>query len=252
MIIPGDCPDCGGKLTEAPGDSNERICKECGLVNPVANQTENEIQFAIDKERSEETEEIKSGWKNQVVVEDSSDQNLVEFLATVDEYVQQLEFDKDAQIRIAELVIASWERNLFHGRSEEALVAGCAYAASRELGCPRPLTIVSETASMSESKLNRSYRTLTTELGVTIPVTAPEGYLGYLRHRMGLPKRAGDEAKEILKTDEDYKGNPAGLAAAALYLAGKICGQDVTLSEAGRAAGVAKETVWRNVQMLKD
>jgi transcription initiation factor TFIIIB Brf1 subunit/transcription initiation factor TFIIB len=59
------------------------------------------------------------------------------------------------------------------------------------------------------------------------------------------------EGLEILEEAPSISGNPAGIAAAALYLAGRQSDAPFTLSDAGVAAGVTKETVWRKSKEIR-
>jgi len=248
MTLPSDCPACGGTLTEVMHSSDDTVCEQCGRVNPLERQTE---ELSTRKDTTKGGGSIKVGWNSQGVIKDSSDQNIAEMLSYIGDYIHQLELDENVQIRTAELAISAWEAGLSHGRSKESIVAGCLYAASRELECPRPLTNVSEITELSESELNNSYRVIVSKLELTLPIVTPEDYLDYLGQQMNLPNKVINKAEKLVTSNTGYNGNPAGIASAALYLVGNRYDCDITLVQAGQAAGVAKETVWRNTQSLE-
>ena len=89
------------------------------------------------------------------------------------------------------------------------------------------------------------------ELDLEIPVTGPEDYVPYIGGELSLPESVIHEAVTMLKEDIECSGNPAGVAASVLYLLATD-EYEITLKQAGRAAGVSKETVWRNTQTVRE
>lgn len=250
------CPSCDGEIEDVAGDRGAVACVDCGLVNPETNQPETLEEDSSDTTGGDGnkygTDEVNEGWKRQVGVTDSSDENLVEILSLVDEYVEAMNLSESVRLRTAEILMSGWEHGLFEGRQKEVVTAGGVYAAGRELQEPRPLTNLSTTAEVSESSVNNAYRLLVAEVELTIPVSGPQAYVTYVGQELSLPSGVIDEAEAILESSLGDGGNPAGIAAAVLYLVADDCESEVTLNEAGSAAGVSKETVWRNTQTLRD
>lgn len=250
------CPNCDGEIEAIAGNRDAVACVECGLVNPETNQSEplNEGSSGstsgdVDKYG---TDEVNEGWKEQVGITDSSDENLVEILSLVDEYIEAMNLSQSVRLRTAEILMSVWEHGLFEGRQKEVVTAGGVYAAGRELQEPRPLTNLSNAADVSESAVNNAYRLLIAELELPIPVSGPQAYVTYVGQELSLPSEVITEAETALESSLGDGGNPAGIAAAVLYLLVDDCESEVTLNEAGAAAGVSKETVWRNTQTLRD
>lgn len=251
------CPTCNGELTSVVGNRDAVVCKECGRVNPLPTESDRcNTESAKNKHEDSDndylnTQPIKQGWKSKVGVSDSSDQNIVEILSLVDTYIEGAKLPQEIRLRAAEILLSAWEDGLFEGRQKEPLAAGGVYAAARELDHPRPLTKISNTAELSESKLNDGYRLVVSVSEIEIPVAEPEDYAPYVGHELSLPQSLIREAVTMLEEEIECRGNPAGVAASALYLFASD-DHDITLKEAGEAAGVSKETVWRHTQSIRD
>lgn len=257
MMTASSCPNCGGELDKITPTRDSVACVDCGLVDPQPDQSGSFEDESSDREIQADSDEpttdhIKKGWKSKVGVKDSSDQNVVEVLSLVDEFIEQIGLPQKVRLRSAEILIAAWESDLFQGRSKEPMVAGGVYAAARELTRPRPLTKVSNAVEVAESSINDSYRLIVSELSLEIPLCDPEKYTDYLGNELSLPSTIVRRSEELLEQDLDCRGNPAGVAASVLYLVADSNDGDITLKEAGEAAGVSKETIWRNTQTLRE
>jgi transcription initiation factor TFIIIB Brf1 subunit/transcription initiation factor TFIIB len=228
-------------------------CTDCGIVDPSIATTTDDLSESgdVQNKRSGNQPVSMCDLVDAVEIRDSSDENLVELLASLDKVSEALDVDNSVQIRSAENAVSAWEHRVSHGRSKDAVVGGCVYAATREQGCPRPLTIVSDEAGTTESTLNKSYRAIVSELDLEMPIIGPSAYTQYLGQRLHLPSPVIENVDWALEEEVDLNGNPAGIAVAVLYIGGTDAGYDLTLSEAGMVAGVAKETVWRNVREIR-
>jgi transcription initiation factor TFIIB len=91
---------------------------------------------------------------------------------------------------------------------------------------------------------------ITRELDLQINPPGPKEYVPHLNSLFELPNHVEREAFEILRDTETTGGNPAAIAAAALYTATQDS-DSLTLQTAGKAAGVSKETVWRHSTEFK-
>jgi len=247
------CPACKGELNSVPGHPDAVVCSECGRVNPKQTEDDtHETQFSEQKpDDTNDIQPITRGWKQNVTVTDSSDENVVEILSLIDRYVEATALPQKVRLRAAEILVSAWECGLFEGRRKEPLVASGVYAAGRECDTPRPLTTVSNTTGVDESKLNDAYRLLMSKLDLEVPITAAEDYAAYIGRELSLPESVVQEAVATLKNEVDCNGNPAGIAASVLYLLA-INDSDITLKRAGAAAGVSKETVWRHTKSIRE
>jgi transcription initiation factor TFIIB len=251
------CPHCNGELTAVAGDRDAVTCVDCGAVNPQEGHDEeeathpNEPATDASSDQHSGTQTNSDGWKHDVGITDSTDENLVEILSIVDTVVERLSLPQSVQLQAAELLFSAWEEGLFTGRQKEIVTAGGVYAAARKCDHPRPLTNVSDAVGVAESKVNDVYRVIVAELALEVPISTPVDYVPHVGDELSLPQSVINEAEAILSQGIDCPGNPAGVAASVLYLLAPD-DQDITLKQAGSAAGVSKETIWRHTQTLRD
>lgn len=249
------CPRCSGELKEMVSGSDTPICHDCGMVDP---ETKADQGGESNKGDGPYTPGKRAGqslnaeWIRDVDIKDSSDENLVELLLLVDEVAVELGFDGEERVRAAELATSAWENRLPHGRSMDTIAGACVYITSRENVRPRPVSIIAEVLGEDEESVNKSYRALISSLEVEVPLSGPDAYTHYLGEQLGIPDDVSRAVEDVLSKDIEINGNPAGIAAGALYLAANARDRDITMVEAGQAAGVAKETVWRKVRDLRE
>lgn len=249
------CPQCGGQIKEMDPKSGTSVCQSCGLVDPETETEQADEDNKVDGSDTPIQADISSPnatWVSDVSIKDSSDENIVELLLALDGAAKQLRFSRNNRIRAAELVVSGWENRLLHGRSKDALVGACVYLTSRESERPVPVSIVAKIVGEKEGLINNLYRELIRTLEIEVPVAGPEAYVLYLGEELGIQDGLVREVEEVLDGEIDISGNPAGIAVGALYLSASAHGHEITLVEAGKAAGVAKETVWRKVNDLRE
>ncbi|MFP9062330.1 hypothetical protein ACLI4R_17645 [Natrialbaceae archaeon A-chndr2] len=250
-----DCPVCEGKLNGMISGSEISICQNCGRVDPDSTSGQEDSgdkRVGLHSPADNEDRSSVVGQNHPFEIKDSSDANLVKLLLLGDEAARRLSFCEEERLRVAELATSAWENQLLHGRSMDTIVGACLYTAARESERPRPISVVAEIVEVDEKAMSTSYRTLVSALNIAVPVTEPESYTYYLGERLGVTDDVADDVAKILSEDLDIAGNPAGIAAGVLYIVANSRDNDITLVEAGQAAGVSKETVWRKVSSLRE
>jgi len=151
------------------------------------------------------------------------------------------------------------EKGLVRGRSLESVAAAAIYAACRLRGIPKTLDEIAEYVKGGRKEVARCYRLLIRELKMRMPLADPTRFVSRIVTALGLSPKVEKRAIEIL-IQARRKGltagkDPAGLAAAAIYIAALELNERRTQKEIARAAGVTEVTV-RNrykelVQKLK-
>lgn len=246
-----NCAVCGGDLIER-GPQSTLVCEGCGRVNddhPVEGKTESSGQqsgFVTERTPNKATD-----WEESVEISDSTDEKLVEILIMVDEIGDMLDAASSERNRAAEVVTTAWENRLLVGSSIEVAVGACWYITFREQGEPRPIGVVSNIADVKSSKLHSFRRKAINELDLRLNVVRPAEYLPFLCSQLNLSPRVLESAQEILG-DVCVSGNPAGVAAAGLYVAAHDTKEAVTMREAAQTAQLSKETIWQRVDDLRN
>lgn len=240
------CPVCSEvSVTEVGGYG--RVCEECGLVynGDWANSPDNEIASNHGSDNSK-TED----WQDGITVRDASDKQLVEILAQIESAVDDLRLTPEVRNHAADVAIEAWTENLMHGRDMEGLLSACLYITSRELEQPRPLETVATVCGTTDSRLKNGYRVLVEELELIQEPSSASQYLSFMGEELGMSEESIGEAYDLL-SGENIVGNPAGVAAAALYVTARD-EENITLCDAGDVSGVTKETIWRKTRELVD
>ena len=139
------------------------------------------------------------------------------------------------------------EKGLVRGRSLESIAAAALYAACRIRGIPKSLDEIAEYVKGGRKEVARCYRLIVRELKLRMPIVDPAKYIPKIVSALGLSPRVERRATEIIM-EAKRRGltagkDPAGLAAAAIYIAALELGERRTQKEIASAAGVTEVTV---------
>lgn len=139
------------------------------------------------------------------------------------------------------------ERGLVRGRSLESMAAAAVYAACRLRGVPKSIDDIAETVRGGRKEVARCYRLIVRELQLKMPIVDPTRYISKIVSTLKLSPMVERRAVEIL-LEARRRGitagkDPAGLAAAAIYVAALELGERRTQKEIAAAAGVTEVTV---------
>lgn len=137
--------------------------------------------------------------------------------------------------------------DLLPGRSVEGVAASALYAACRREGIPRSLDAIAAASRVDRTEVARTYRTLSRELGLGLAPTDPVKFVPQLVSALELSDRVERRAVEIIretaKQDLTSGKSPKGYAAAAVYLAARVCDERVTQKAVAEAANVSEVTI---------
>jgi len=139
------------------------------------------------------------------------------------------------------------QRGLVRGRSMESVVASCIYAACRTYQIPRTLDEISVASEVERKEIGRTYRFIMRKLRITIRASNPKDYISRFASVLKLSPKTQSEAVEILNkaTKEELTSGrgPAGIAAAALYVAALLNREKKTQREVADVAGITEVTI---------
>ena len=246
------CPACGGidvKLGKVLDDGH--VCADCGLVHNGEDWVESfEDDLSIGIQQNNET--ASGSWREEISIEDATDQQIVEMLSMVDSVSTKIGLSETERVRSAQLVLDAWRGGLLHGRTTKGAVASSIYLTCRESGTPRPAHAVADCCGIDVGELQNMRKVLYQDVELEIDPPSPSAYLPYLTTDLDVSEKCGENASELLSNSQLPSGNPVAIAAAGLYLISKDSHDPSTLREIGDAAGVTKETIWRHSTDLKE
>ncbi len=186
-------------------------------------------------------------WQQRIRIQTSYERNILQALHELNKLAANLGIPKvvvDEALSIYEKVL---EQGLVKGRSIEAIVAACLHMACRIHGIPRSLDEISQYTKASRKEIARCFRLIARELGVKLPLADPKMYVPKICEHLKLSGEIMREAMRILD-EAKRRGltagkDPAGLAAAAVYIAALLKGEVRTQKEVAQAAQVTEVTV---------
>ena len=181
--------------------------------------------------------------------------NLSVALSEIDRMSSILDISDIARKNAAFLYRKILDKGLTRGRSIDAFVAACVYAACRITKIPRPLNQVSRASKSSKSEVATSYRLLIKELNLKPPVDGPYKFIPGIASKLGISLKTERLAIDILKKADERNElvgkNPRGMAAAALYMACKEVDERLVQREVSQAAGTSEVTVRNRMRGIR-
>ncbi|MEE9540221.1 MAG: transcription initiation factor IIB, partial [Candidatus Thorarchaeota archaeon] len=186
-------------------------------------------------------------WQIRSRVHSSMDRNLAQAMSELERLSSQLGLPTPIRELAALLYRKSIMKKLVRGRSIEAMVAACLYAACRIRIKPRPLDEVADASRVNKKKLGQCYRLLLRSLNMRIPQSSPVHYISRFASELGLSSPVQLRTVEILNQSRaiglTIGRDPLGLAAAAIYVASIMLDDRRTQREIAEVARVTEVTV---------
>ena len=151
---------------------------------------------------------------------------------------------RDESVRVYQFVL---QRGLVRGRSMESVIAACIYAACRSYNIPRTLDEIANASDVPRKEIGRTYRFIIRKLGIKVKPSSPKDYIPRFSSILHLSPKAQNAALAILKkaeiTELTSGRGPAGIAAAALYVAALMSDEKKTQREVADVAGITEVTI---------
>jgi len=274
------CPECGSVDLTYDDQKGEIICNECGLIieekmvdtgqdmggqfdkadkkgrggAPMSLQkfdkglTTNVGEISdIYKLEAGQTRKFLRLKKWQERVSTSIERNLrlaMAELRRVSSFLNLPSVVRDEASRVYNFVL---QRGLVRGRSMESVIAACIYAACRSYNIPRTLDETAGASDVERKEIGRTYRFIVRKLKIKVTPSSPKDYISRFSSILHLSPKTQNEALKILKkadVSELTSGRgPAGVAAAALYVAALINDEKKTQREVADVAGITEVTI---------
>jgi transcription initiation factor TFIIB len=148
------------------------------------------------------------------------------------------------------------EIGLTRGRTISATIGAAVYIACRELQIPKSLREIAVASNIKRRVLSRSYRILTSELDIKIPIIDPIKCIVKVGNKVSLnektKRQAIDVMNNITKSEISAGKNPMGLAATVLYIACLKTGVNIRQADIAYAAGISEVTLRNRIKDLKE
>ncbi|ELY56900.1 transcription initiation factor TFB [Natronococcus amylolyticus DSM 10524] len=284
------CSECGSSNVLRHSDQGERICEDCGLVveesmidsgpewrafNHQERQKKSRVgapttQTIHDKglttqidwkdkdaygrslssEKRSQMNRLRK-WQKRIRTKDAGERNLQFALSEIDRMASALGVPQSTREVTSVLYRRALEEDLIRGRSIEGVATAALYAGCRQEGLPRSLEEVTEVSRIERIEVSRTYRYISSELGLEIRPIDPKQYVPRFCSALDLPQEVEAKAKEIIDETADplLSGRgPSGFAAAAIYAASLLCNEKKTQREVADVAQVTEVTIRNRYQ----
>ena len=138
----------------------------------------------------------------------------------------------------------------------ESVIAACLYAACRSYNIPRTLDEMATASDVERKEIGRTYRFIIRKLGIKVTQSSPKDYISRFSSLLQLSPKTQNEALNVLKDAEKVEltsgRGPAGIAAAALYVAALMNDEKKTQREVADIAGITEVTIRNRYKELID
>lgn len=186
-------------------------------------------------------------WHSRTRIQSTVNRNILQALNELERVAEQLSLPRFVREEATLIYRRAIERELIRGRAMESMVAAALYAACRIHGVPRTLDEIAKYTKSSRKDIARCYRLLVRELNLKIPIVDATEHAQRIASMLGLSGASAKLAVEIIRKARELGitagRDPAGIAAAAVYIAALINDERRTQKEVAAAAGVTEVTV---------
>ena len=194
-------------------------------------------------------------WHKRASIASSTERNLAIALSELNRIASYLGLPESIREAAALTYRKCIEKGLIRGRLIESIVSAVIYAKCREYGIPRTLNEIAQISGVKKKEIGRAYRNISAELGMKIPLADPSYYVPRFTAALGLSGKVQERAIQLMKKATKKHlisgRGPTGLAAAAVYTASVLCGEQRTQKEVADAAGITEVTIRNRYKELK-
>jgi transcription initiation factor TFIIB len=240
------------KLTRASGQTTFSQ-HDLGIATEISISTKDFSGKTINYQVANQMHNLRK-WQQRVRVSSPRERRLANVLTVIGGTCQSLSLSSNV-LETASMIYRNLDSHMeVKGKSVACIAAAVIYMACKQCDVVRSLEeICSGTGSNKDLKMKtklaaKYYRTLVMELGsVTAPVITMDKYISKISNMTNTDVRVERLALEIAeKTDDSSVADgkaPNGIAAAYLYIASVLLGQNVLQRDVSSIAGVTEVTI---------
>ena len=186
-------------------------------------------------------------WQTRMSIHSSRDRNLAFAMTELTRVSSQMNLTRFVQETAAKIYRKSVQMDLIKGRSIESMVIAALYTACRILNLPKTLDEFLYYTQVEKKYLSKSYRVIVQSLKLRIPTVIPTKFVPRFAQDLQISPESQYQAIKILKIAQKLGitsgKDPSSLAAASLYVATLLKGENKTQKEIAQVAHVTEVTV---------
>ncbi|WP_227355245.1 transcription initiation factor IIB [Haladaptatus salinisoli] len=256
LVVEADAIDRGPEwraFDAAERDSKSRVgapttkmMHDKGLSSSIGWQDRDAYGNSLGSRQREKMQRLRT-WDERFRTRNSKERNLKQALGEIERMASALGLPKNVRETASVIYRRALKEDLLPGRSIEGVATASLYAAARQTGVPRSLDEVASVSRIDEMEFKRTYRYIVRELGLEVKPADPAQYLNRFESEVELGAETKRRAHELLATAQELGvtsgKSPIGLAAAALYAAALLEGEDLTQDAVSDISGVSTVTI---------
>ncbi|MFB6082253.1 MAG: transcription initiation factor IIB family protein [Halanaeroarchaeum sp.] len=281
MDVAESCPECAGSLRT---EGTETICQACGLVvsedridrgpewRAFADDDRNRERTGAPLTRSRHDRGLSTeigrstrvkGRKRRRLsrmrtqheraqIASTAERNRVYAYTEIRRLTGALSLPRSVRDQACVLFDSAQDASLLRGRSLEGFAAATVYAVCRTNGFARRLDEIDDVSRADGGELRAAYDAMNRDLGLRTGPIRPQSYLPRFASELDLPTAVERAAGDLVdEAGADVGGrNPAGVAAASLYVAASEADAPITQREAADIADVTPVTIRNAIDAL--
>jgi transcription initiation factor TFIIB len=186
-------------------------------------------------------------WNRRSKVSGASERNLAYALSELTKVAYKLNLPKNVLETASVIYRQVVRKRLIRGRSIQGVAAASIYMACRQCNVIRTLEEVGAAANISKKESGRNYRFLLRKLDTKVPPVEAKNYVSKFVNQLTLSGNVENIAMLILEQAIVMRltsgRGPAGIAAAATYIASLLTDERRTQGEIARGAHVTEVTI---------
>ena len=186
-------------------------------------------------------------WQKRARISSSFERNMANALSEISRLASSMGLSKAIREETAVIYRRALEKDLIRGRSIDAMVAASMYLANQKLRTARSLDDFVNATRVNRKAITRAHKIVKHALGVRTEPAQPEEYLARYTSMLGMPNLVIREATSLIQEARELElthgKSPTGVAAAAVYIAGRRCNSIRTQREIADVSGVTEVTI---------
>ncbi|KAB1190549.1 transcription initiation factor IIB 2 [Haloferax sp. MBLA0076] len=237
------------------GAPTTKLLHDKGLSSHIGWENRDSYGKSLSTRQRRQVQRLRT-WDERFRTRDHKERNLKQALGEIDRMGSTLGLSDDVRETASVIYRRALEEGLLPGRTIEGIATASLYAAARQMKTPRSIVEVAAVSRVDEVEFKRAYRYIVRELGLAVEPASPLQYVGRLASSLDIDVETERLARELLTTAEGtgtFNGkSPIGLAAAAIYAAGRLSDKNLTQDEIADVAEMSTVTIRNRYQELLD
>lgn len=244
------CPECGNKFFIEDENKGEIRCGACGLViesGMIDSNREYKNPESMGRPRRVSGNFPKKVLDKNKWIASSFERNLMDANREMVKIVSALNLSDLIRRESMRLYTYGLQKGLIRGRSMAEVVVACVYTACRTYNVPRTLDEIAGISGIKRKDIGKTYRILMRKLLLKVNRSDPKMYISRFANILYLSQKTQNDALKILQKAEVSNlmsgRGPAGIAAAALYVAALLNNEKRTQRAVADVAGITEVTI---------